>query len=59
MIVIDGKEYLPKVPMNRSNGAYNSALIYYRNTLIEIDELKKELKKYARRIKELDKEDKK
>lgn len=56
MVLIDGKEYLPKVPMNRENGEYNSALIYYRNITIEIEELQKQLDKYAKTIKKLSKE---
>jgi len=53
MVLIDGKQYMPKVPMNRENGAYNSALIYYRNTEQEIETLQKHLKTYAKTIKEL------
>jgi len=59
MVLIDGKNYhLPKL-ITPENAPYTSSLLYYNNTLSEIEELQKQLKKYKRKIKKTYKELKK
>lgn len=56
MTIIDGKTYkLPK-QITPKNAPYTSALLYYNNTVSEIEELQKQLKRYKRKIKKLHKE---
>lgn len=50
MIEIDGKKYKFNMPMTPHNAKYNSAIIYYRNTLEHIKELNKELMEYKKTI---------
>jgi len=49
MVLIDNKEYnLPKL-ITPENAPYTRSLLYYNNTLSEIEELQKQLKKYKRK----------
>lgn len=56
MVMIDGKEYHKK-EMLLKNAKYNSTLIHYIFLEEELEATKNSLKKYARIIKRLAKED--
>lgn len=51
MVLIDGKNYhLPKL-ITPEKAPYTSTLLYYINTISEIEKLQKQLKRYKRKIK--------